>query len=102
MRMVTEGKSHMNVQSPATWGDLLLLGTDAEVRIQDAAPDWPATNAVVPGHSHLVTIIDPDVKWTVDPAEFRSKSHNTPFAGWELKGRAVTVIVGGQVKLNRL
>ena len=48
-----------------------------------------------------VTILDPDVRWTVDPAEFRSKSTNTPFAGWELKGRATTVIVGGRVKFSR-
>ena len=45
-----------------------------------------------------ITIIDPDVRWTVDPARFRSKSANTPFAGWKLQGRADTVIVGGRVK----
>jgi len=48
-----------------------------------------------------VTIIDPDVRWTVNPAEFRSKSDNTPFAGWELKGRATAVIVGGDVRFER-
>jgi dihydroorotase len=48
-----------------------------------------------------VTIIDPEVRWTVDPARFRSKSSNTPFAGWELTGRADTVIVAGQVKFRR-
>jgi len=48
-----------------------------------------------------VTIIDPEVRWTVDPAEFRSKSTNTPFAGWQLKGRAHTVIVAGRVKFTR-
>jgi len=48
-----------------------------------------------------VTIIDPDARWKVDPAEFRSKSTNTPFDGWELKGRADTVIVGGSVKFRR-
>ena len=48
-----------------------------------------------------VTIIDPEARWTVDPAQFRSKSTNTPFAGWELKGRADTVIVGGTVKFSR-
>ncbi len=48
-----------------------------------------------------VTIIDPDAKWTVDPARFRSKSSNTPFAGWELNGRADTVIVGGRVRFTR-
>ena len=48
-----------------------------------------------------VTIIDPDVRWTVKPAEFRSKSTNTPFTGWELKGRATVVIVAGRVKFRR-
>ena len=47
-----------------------------------------------------VTIIDPDVRWTVDPEKFRSKSINTPFAGWNLRGRADTVIVGGRVKFS--
>ncbi len=48
-----------------------------------------------------VTIIDPKARWTVDPSQFRSKSANTPFAGWELTGRAETVIVGGRVKFRR-
>ena len=48
-----------------------------------------------------ITIIDPEVRWRVDPAKFRSKSSNTPFAGWELQGRAEVVVVGGRVKLNR-
>jgi dihydroorotase len=48
-----------------------------------------------------VTVIDPKIRWTVDPREFRSKSSNTPFDKWELTGRAEVVIVGGQVKLDR-
>lgn len=48
-----------------------------------------------------VTIIDPDARWTVDPAGFRSKSANTPFGGWELTGRAAATIVGGRVKFRR-
>ena len=42
-----------------------------------------------------ITIIDPSEEWTVKAAEFRSKSRNTPFDGWKLKGRAVQTIVGG-------
>ena len=45
-----------------------------------------------------VTIIDPDVRWTVNPDAFLSKSKSTPFAGMELQGRAHSVIVGGKVK----
>ena len=44
-----------------------------------------------------VTIIDPKREWVVDPAAFLSRSSNTPFAGWELTGRAVGTIVGGRV-----
>ena len=47
-----------------------------------------------------VTIIDPDLEWTVDSDLFYSKSVNTPFIGWKLRGRAETVIVGGSVKFE--
>lgn len=33
-----------------------------------------------------ITVIDPDAQWTVDPSKFRSKSTNTPYAGWRLTG----------------
>ena len=49
-----------------------------------------------------VTIIDPDARWTIDKTQFRSKSRNTPFHGWEVTGRAVATIVGGEVKMSRL
>lgn len=44
-----------------------------------------------------ITIIDPDIEWTVDPARFLSKSRNTPFAGMRLRGKAAMTIVGGEV-----
>ena len=44
-----------------------------------------------------VTIIDPAAAWEVDPARLKSKSRNTPFAGWKVKGRALYTIVGGRV-----
>ena len=43
-----------------------------------------------------ITIIDPEVQWTVDSSQFKSKSRNTPFNGWQLKGKAVQTIVGGR------
>jgi dihydroorotase len=50
-----------------------------------------------PGLPADVTIIDPEKKFTVDASMFRSKSRNTPFNGWELKGKAVLTMVGGRV-----
>jgi dihydroorotase len=44
-----------------------------------------------------VTIIDPDAEWVVDPAQFRSKSRNTPFAGWKMRGRVIKTLVAGKV-----
>lgn len=44
-----------------------------------------------------VTVLDPDCEWTVDPSTFQSKSRNTPFAGWTLRGRAQITVVGGVV-----
>ncbi len=45
-----------------------------------------------------VTIIDPQKKWTIDVEKFAGKSHNCPFHGWQVTGRATTTIVGGAVK----
>jgi dihydroorotase len=44
-----------------------------------------------------VVIVDQHEQWEVDPSKFRSKSRNTPFAGWKVKGRVKTTIVGGRV-----
>jgi dihydroorotase len=48
------------------------------------------------GRAADITLIDPELEWTVDAAAFRSMSRNTPFDGWKLKGRAVRTIVGGK------
>jgi len=44
-----------------------------------------------------VTIFDPNRKINVDVSKFQSKSRNTPFGEWELKGAPVAAIVGGRV-----
>ena len=43
-----------------------------------------------------VTLIDPDLEWTVRVDKFESASRNSPFDGWKLKGRVVRTIVGGK------
>jgi dihydroorotase len=76
-----------------TWPELLakltvnparLLGLDAGILRPGAVAD--------------VTIFDPAAEWTLDPRSFRSRSRNTPFAGWQVKGRVEAVIVGGEVR----
>jgi dihydroorotase len=47
-----------------------------------------------------VTLIDPDLEWTVRTDQFQSMSRNSPFEGWKLKGRAVRTIVSGKMAWN--
>ena len=42
-------------------------------------------------------LVDPEATWTVDPRRLRSKSNNTPFAGWRVKGLVAITIVDGRV-----
>ncbi len=52
---------------------------------------------LVVGADADVVIVDQHEQWEVDPTKFRSKSRNTPFAGWKVKGRVHVTIVGGKV-----
>jgi dihydroorotase len=52
---------------------------------------------LAPGSPADITIIDPNKEWTVDTAQFASKSRNCPFQGWNLKGKAVMTILGGKI-----
>ena len=44
-----------------------------------------------------VVIVDPQETWEIDPSRFRSKSRNTPFAGWKVKGRVHATLLGGRI-----
>ncbi|HTE47034.1 MAG TPA: dihydroorotase [Gemmatimonadaceae bacterium] len=44
-----------------------------------------------------VTVFDPSASWVVEPARFKTKGRNTPYAGKTLQGRATCTIVGGRV-----
>jgi dihydroorotase len=47
-----------------------------------------------------ITIVDPQKEWTVDVAQFASRSKNSPFNGWKLKGKVVHTIVAGKVVVS--
>jgi dihydroorotase len=49
------------------------------------------------GSAADVTVFDPDASWTVDPARFRSKGRNTPYAGQTLRGLVELTVVDGRV-----
>jgi dihydroorotase len=53
-----------------------------------------------PGAPGDVTVIGPNLRWVVDPAEFASRGQNTPLAGTPMVGRVIATIVGGGVVYN--
>ena len=58
------------------------------------------SGSLKPGAPADITLFDPERQWTVDPSKFHSKSRNTPFSGWQLKGKAVSVIIEGRVLMR--
>lgn len=48
-----------------------------------------------------LTVIDPAAAWAVETEKLVSKSRNTPFAGWKMKGAAACTIRGGIVVFSR-
>ena len=44
-----------------------------------------------------VTVFDPDCHWVFDKGGSASKSFNSPFFGWPLRGKASATIVGGKI-----
>ncbi|NQU36924.1 MAG: amidohydrolase family protein, partial [Actinobacteria bacterium] len=51
---------------------------------------------LVPGQPANVTVIDPDVTWTVSPSELASRSRNTPYRERVLPGRVVHTVYAGR------
>jgi dihydroorotase len=44
-----------------------------------------------------ITVIDPAAEWTVEADRLSSKSKNSPFLGWQVRGRAVATVLAGKV-----
>ncbi|MDE6474003.1 MAG: dihydroorotase [Clostridia bacterium] len=45
-----------------------------------------------------ITLVDLDKKYTIDAKNFKSKGKNTPFDGFEVKGKVCVTVVEGKVK----
>jgi dihydroorotase len=49
------------------------------------------------GEQANLTVFDPSVEWVVDVQKFKSKSKNSPFHGFKLRGKAFGVINNGRM-----
>ena len=80
------------------WGVLIAAMTHKPAGV--ILPDDASAGTLSPGGRADVTIIDPDMQWTVSVDAFVSKSRNCPYDGWKLKARPVATIVGGDIKFE--
>ena len=76
-----------------SWGRLIELMSVAPARLLGVGGGTLKVGAPAD-----VTMIDPDGEWTIDVEKMRSKSRNSPFGGWKVRGRAVLTMVDGTVK----
>ena len=47
-----------------------------------------------------ITVIDPELTWTVDEKKFYTRGSHSPFVGRQLKGRAVLTVVDGRIVMR--
>jgi len=97
------------------------LSLYAKALVDDGVIDWPAMLAMMTinparlvgldraGIGRLavglpadVTVIDPQLSWTIDVATFASAGRNCPFHTWQVHARAVATIVSGRIKQTRI
>jgi len=86
------------------WGEeakLPLAATLARVSSAPAQILQEPTGRLVAGAKADVVIFDPQAHWRVTRDELVSRGGNTPFSGYELLGRAMLTLVGGEVRFDR-
>ena len=84
---------HRKTIGPARLVELMSVGPARLLRLE--------SGTLEEGAPADITLIDPNLEWTVDPSKFLSKSRNTPFAGRHLRGMAIMTIVGGEMIYDR-
>ena len=80
---------HRSLIQPARLVEMMSVNPAALVRME--------AGTLAEGATADITVIDPNLEWTVTPEKFLSKSRNTPFKGMRLKGRAMMTIVAGEI-----
>ena len=43
-----------------------------------------------------IVIFDPDAEYVIDVQQFKSRSKNSPFDGWRVKGKVIRTMVAGK------
>jgi dihydroorotase len=91
---------------PLVFDRLVHQGRITLVRMVELLSVNPARVVNVPGGTLSegapadLSVLDPEMTITVRAAALRSKSRNTPFDGWQLRGGVSATVVGGRIVYN--
>lgn len=88
LRLIADGVLH--------WGDLV------KKLVANPARILGIERKIAEGAEATLTLIDPNHEWILDPAALRSKSRNTPFVFWKMRGKAVMTMVRGKTVFSAL
>lgn len=86
-----------------TYSELVLGGVYTPMQMAEAMSYRPAQimkidkGDIQPGKVADIAIFDPNVTYKIDKTTFASKGQNTPFHGYEVTGKVVCTICGGNV-----
>ena len=78
-------------------GTLSLETAIAKLTTDPARAFGMSKGTLAPGADADLVVVDPQASWEVDPARFHSKSRNTPFGGWKVRGRVLMTLVAGRI-----
>jgi dihydroorotase len=78
-------------------GELALAAALRALTVGPAAAFGLEGGCLAPGAPADCVVFDPEPRWPVDPARWRSRGRSTPLAGQWLRGRVRATIVGGEI-----
>ena len=88
---------------PVLYTELVKPGRMTLARLQEVLSETPAEvfglsnrGRIRKGDLADLVLVDPEAEYEIDPAQFKSKGKNTPFAGKKVTGKVLWTMVGGK------
>ena len=95
------GITGLETAFPILYTELVLKGVISLEKLVALMSDNPAQRfgldrGIVEGKQANLAVFDLDSEYAIDPAQFISHGHATPFEGWKVKGKCVMTFCGGR------